>query len=261
MKKLYLAILTAAAIFTLSGCQGQSNQSHLHLGIFQDYLVEPFAKLIHYTASIFNGSYGIAIILITIVIRLILLPFMLKQYKHQQQMKEKMNIVKPEMDDIKKRLKETKDPVKQREIQQEMLSLYRKHGINPISPMGCLPIVIQLPVLMGFYYAIRSSKEIASHNFMWFSLGHTDIVLAILAGIVYFLQFKVQQFNIPEEQRKMMQWMGLMSPIMILFVSFNSPAALPLYWLVGGLFLIGQSLLAKFLFTKEDNKKSMPVEQ
>ncbi|MBM7644619.1 YidC/Oxa1 family membrane protein insertase [Scopulibacillus daqui] len=261
MKKGCFAILAILAILTLSACQTQNKQSHAQIGIFQNYLVDPFAKLIHYTASLFNGSYGIAIILITLVIRLILLPFMLKQYKHQQQMKEKMNRIKPEMEAFKSRLKETTDPDKQREIQHEMLSLYKKHGINPISPMGCLPLLVQLPVLMGFYYAIRSSKEIASHNFMWFSLGHTDIFLAILAGVVYFLQFRVQLMNMPDDQPKMMQWMGLASPAMILIVSFNSPAALPLYWLIGGVFLIGQSLLAKFLFAKEYEKQSVSAEQ
>ncbi|TCP31247.1 YidC/Oxa1 family membrane protein insertase [Scopulibacillus darangshiensis] len=226
------------------------------IGFFHHYFVEPFASLIHLTASFFDGSYGMAIIIITLVIRLILSPFMLKQYKNQQQMRVKMDLIKPEMDEIKKRMKEEKDPAVQRKMQQEMLELYKKHNMSPLS-FGCLPILIQMPILMGFYYAIRGSKEIASHTFLWFNLGHPNIILAIVAGIIYYLQFKVQQSNMPKAQAQSMKWMGLISPIMILFVSINAPAALPLYWSVGGLFLIGQTLFAKAYLTKKEPEKAI----
>lgn len=249
MKRFYMILLAVASFFLLAGCQADNH--HSILGFFQHYFVAPFSALIHLTATLFDGSYGFAIILITLVIRLILSPFMLKQIKNQHHMKEKMELIKPEMDDIKARLKETKDPAKQREVQQEMMGLYKKHNMSPLS-MGCLPILIQMPILMGFYYAIRSSKEIATHTFMWFNLGHPDIILAIVAGIIYFLQFKVQQSNMPKAQQNSMQWIGLLSPVMILFISFNAPAALPLYWSVGGLFLIAQTLFAKTLIKKSE---------
>lgn len=250
-----LAFLLLSTTVLLSACSVQPGSTGIG-GFFYKYFVDPFADLIHGVAHLFNDNFGISIILITLVIRLILMPLTLKQYKSQHSMKEKMDVLKPEMEIIQKKLKETKDPEKQRELQQEMMGLYRKHGVNPLQ-MGCLPALIQMPILMGFYYAIRSSHEIASHTFLWFNLGQPDIPLAILAGIAYYFQFKVSQVNMPEAQQKQMKIIGLLSPAMILFFSLTAPSALPLYWVVGGIFLIGQTWLAHRLYRRpvsEPNK-------
>jgi YidC/Oxa1 family membrane protein insertase len=175
---------------------------------------------------------------------------MLKQYKNQQAMKVKMDALKPELNDLQTRLKNTKDVELQKQIQLEMMGIYKKHGVNPLS-MGCLPMLIQMPILMGFYYAIRGSEEIASHSFLWFNLGQPDIWITAAAGIVYYFQFKVTQSNLPEEQQKQMKLMGLLSPIMIIFFSLNAPAALPLYWTVGGIFLIAQTFLSRRIYHKK----------
>ncbi|MBD5010628.1 OxaA precursor, partial [Xanthomonas citri pv. citri] len=85
------------------------------------------------------------------------------------------------------KLKKTKDPEKQKELQMEMMKLYQEHNINPLA-MGCLPMLIQSPIMIGLYYAIRSTPEIASHSFLWFSLGQSDILMSLSAGIMYFVQ-------------------------------------------------------------------------
>lgn len=183
---------------------------------------------------------------------------MLKQYKNQQNMKEKMEILKPEMDEIQKKIKGTKDQAEQRKLQQEMMGLYQKHGVNPLS-VGCLPMLIQMPILMGLYYAIRGSAEIASHSFLWFNLGHSDLWITAAAGVIYYLQSKVSMLNMTEEQQKQMKIMGMMSPIMIVMFSLNAPSALPLYWTVGGTFLIIQTLLARKIYNT--TKSTEKVEQ
>lgn len=246
--------MLSAVTLLLSACQGQPDQSND--GFFHNYFVEPFASLIHWVAGLFHDNYGISIIIITLLIRLLLMPFMLKQYKNQQNMKEKMDKLKPEMDAIQKKLKATKDKAEQQKLQQEMMGLYQKHGVNPLN-MGCLPILIQMPILMGFYYAIRGSEEIASHSFLWFNLGQSDIWITAIAGIVYFLQFKVSLSNMPAQQQNQMKFMGLLSPIMIVMVSLNAPAALPLYWTVGGIFLTIQTFVGRKLYppTKMDDSK------
>lgn len=219
---------------------------------FQSTFVNPFTWLIQLFAGITGGSYGLAIILITLLIRLVLMPLMLKQYKNQQNMKEKMEILKPEMDEIQKKLKGTKDQAEQRKLQQEMMGLYQKHGVNPLS-VGCLPMLVQMPILMGLYYAIRGSAEIATHSFLWFNLGHSDLWITAAAGVIYYLQFKVSMTNMTEEQKKQMKFMGLMSPVMIVMFSLNAPSALPLYWTVGGIFLTVQTLLARKVYGKKEN--------
>jgi YidC/Oxa1 family membrane protein insertase len=246
------------SVLILSACSASSYSKPVkHTGFFNNYFVEPFAKVIHFTADIFGGNYGIAIILITILIRLILMPLMLNTFKKQQVMKVKMDVLKPEMTAIQAKIKQAKTKEEQSKLQQEMMGLYKKHGVNPLN-MGCLPLIIQMPFLMGFYYAIRGSSEIASHSFLWFNLGHRDIPMAIIAGIMYFFQSRVSLIGMTPEQEKQMKMMSLLSPIMILFVSFNAPAALPLYWAVGGAFLIGQTYLSKKIYQpKPSNEKKL----
>jgi YidC/Oxa1 family membrane protein insertase len=256
IKRSSIALISLLAVTTLllSACSSQDPSSSGG-NFFQQYLVHPLWIFIQSVAELFNGSYGIAIILVTILIRLALMPFMLKQYKNQMIMKEKMDVLKPEMDIIQKKLKAEKDPKKKQELQAESMGLYKKHGVNPLN-MGCLPLLIQMPILTAFYYAIRGSKEIAHHQFLWFSLGHPDIVITILAGIIYYYQFKVSQSNMPSAQQQQMKFMGLMSPLMIVMFSFKAPAALPLYWVVGGTFLTIQTIISHRLY---QNKKTAEV--
>ncbi|WP_071459817.1 membrane protein insertase YidC [Bacillus massilinigeriensis] len=250
-KKTILLMMLSAFAILLAGCQSTGGDA----SFFQRTFVNPFAMLIHIFAELFAGSYGIAIIMITLLIRLVLMPLMLKQYKAQQQMKEKMDIFKPEMDLIQQKLKKTKDPKEQQKLQQEMMGLYQKHGVNPLQ-MGCLPILIQMPILMGLYYAIRGSEEIATHSFLWFNLGQPDLIITIAAGVVYYFQFKASQSNIPEQQRQQMRFFGLLSPLMILMVSFNAPAALPLYWTVGGTFLTIQTIISRKIYNEKQRNEN-----
>ncbi|WP_409270317.1 membrane protein insertase YidC [Neobacillus sp. SCS-31] len=241
---LLLSTLLLIAVIALTGCSSTSNGE---TGFFTTYFVHPFGAAIHYFGELFGGNYGLAIILITFIIRVALMPLMLRQYKNQIAMKEKMDSLKPELDELQKKIKAEKDPAKQKELQSQTFSLYQKHGVNPLN-MGCLPILIQMPILTGFYYAIRSSAEIASHSFLWFSLGSPDIGITLVAGLIYYLQFKVSQSSMPAQQQEQMKFMGLLSPIMIIMFSLNAPAALPLYWTVGGMFLIVQTLISRRLY-------------
>ncbi|OCA90786.1 OxaA precursor [Bacillus sp. FJAT-27225] len=251
-----LLLLITIILVTISGLAGCSTGSD-DTGFFTTYFVNPFTAAIHFLGELFAGNYGLAIIVVTLLIRLALMPLMLKQYKNQLEMKGKMEKMKPEIDELQRKIKAEKDSAKQKELQMQMMGIYQKHGVNPMS-MGCLPILIQMPILTGFYYAIRNSPEIASHDFLWLSLGSPDIAITALAGIVYYLQFKVSQSTMTAEQQKQMKVMGLMSPIMIVMFSMNAPAALPLYWAVGGTFLIIQSWISRKLYQKTETTKVAP---
>ena len=246
MKKLIYILF---AVFLLSGCSANTGGE----GIFQHFIVSPLLSLLDFNAGLFHGNYGISIILVTIMVRLLLMPLAVKQYKTQAQMKRKMEVLKPEMQVIQEKLKITHDTAKKAELQQEMMHLYQKHGVNPFN-VGCLPMLIQMPILMGFYYAIRDSHIIATHNFLWFSLGEANVIMALIAGLIYYLQFRVSLSQMPSDQQQQMKIMGLISPMMIMFVSFTAPAALPLYWSTSGIFLIIQTIILRKVINKEDSK-------
>ncbi|KIL52155.1 membrane protein insertase YidC [Jeotgalibacillus soli] len=249
MKKLTILLIGTFATILLTGCASVQNET----GFFYDWFVRPFEIAIVEIGNFFNGNFGLSIIIITLIIRLILMPFMLRTYRNQQVMKEKMEVLKPEMEEIQKRLKATESKEEQMKIQQEMMGLYRKHGVNPLN-MGCLPLIIQMPVLMGLYFAISYSEEIATHSFLWFSLGSPDMIMTLIAGVVYFVQGYVTLNNLPEAQRNQMKIITYISPIMIMFISFSAPAALPLYWAVGGAFLIIQTLIGQKYYRNNPEK-------
>ena len=97
-------------------------------------------------------------------------------------------------------MKEAKTKEEQTQYQQEMMALYRKHGINPLN-MGCLPMLIQMPIIMGLYFSILYSTDVKAHEFLWFSLGSPDIAMTIVAGLVYLVQARVSLWTVPEQQK------------------------------------------------------------
>ncbi len=112
--------------------------------------------------------------------------------------------------------------------------------------IGCLPLLIQLPIFSALYYAIRYSPELSKATFMGISLGKSSLILAILAFLSYLAQGYLSMIGLPEEQKKTMRLMLIMSPVMILFVSMSAPAGLGLYFFVGGLFACLQTLIINF---------------
>ncbi|CAN2250501.1 membrane protein insertase YidC [Bacillus vallismortis] len=263
MVKTYQKLL-AVGIFLIVLCSGNAafaatNQvgGLSNVGFFHDYLIEPFSALLKGVAGLFHGEYGLSIILVTIIVRVIVLPLFVNQFKKQRLFQEKMAVIKPQVDSIQAKLKKTKDPEKQKELQTDMMKLYQAHNINPLA-MGCLPMLIQFPILIGFYYAIRSTPEIASHSFLWFSLGQSDILVSLSAGVMYFVQAYVAQklsakySAVPQNPaaQQSAKLMVFIFPVMMTIFSLNVPAALPLYWFTSGLFLTVQNVVLQMTHHK-----------
>lgn len=242
-KKILLTFTFLFTVLLLTGCAAAEEEGRF----FHDYFVFPFTYSIRTIGEFLGNNYGLAIIVITIILRTILLPLALNSAKKQKHMREKMEVMKPEMEEIQQRLKAAKNKEEQMKIQQEMMLLYQKHNFNPLA-MGCLPMLLQIPIWMGLYYAIRISPEIAGHNFLWFTLESPDVIMAVIAAIMYYFQFKVSTYNMAPEMAQQMKFMGLLSPIMILIASLNMPSALAVYWAMSGLYLIGQTYLMKKLY-------------
>ncbi|GKT04837.1 membrane protein insertase YidC 1 [Furfurilactobacillus curtus] len=190
-----------------------------------------------------GGSYGWAVILLTVVVRLILLPLMIRQSRQATIQQEKMAMVRPQMTDIQARQKAAKTPDERNAISQEMMKLYKDNGISMTGGIGCLPLLIQFPIFAALYAAIRYAPELVNATFFGIHLGKPNLILAILSFLAYLLQGYLSLLGLPEDQKKQMRSMMIMSPIMILFVTFSTPAALGLYFFVGGLFACLQTLI------------------
>ncbi|MCK9230573.1 MAG: membrane protein insertase YidC [Syntrophales bacterium] len=175
-------------------------------------------------------NYGVAIIILTIIVKICFWPLGTISYKSMKQMQR----LQPEMAKIKEKYKDNKQ-----KLQEETMSLYRAHNINPLS--GCLPIMIQIPVFFGLYRALLFSIELRhSPFFFWIQdLSAKDpyYVTPIIMGASMFLQQRMTPTPVGNEmQAKIMTWM----PVMFTFLFLNFPAGLVIYWLFNNILSIGQ---------------------
>ena len=130
------------------------------------------------------------------------------------------------------------------------------------SALGCLPVLIQMPVVMGLYFVLRYriGGGIAEHpHFLWFNLIHPDIWITIIAGVLYFIQAWVSSKQMPQEQRQMTYMMMIVSPIMIIWISLSSASALGLYWSVSAAFLVVQTYFANMYYEKVAQREVAPM--
>lgn len=217
------------------------------MGIF-DALVNGMTYLLNvlYQFSVTIGvpNYGLAIILLTLLIKLVLYPLTQKQMKSMVAMQR----LSPKVKEIQEKWKK-KDPQK---MQQMIMELYKENNANPMA--GCLPLIIQMPILIALYRSLWSFPYInESHaSFIWVeSLSGTDpyYLLPVLAGLTTFLQSKMTTAMTDPTQRMMLYMM----PIFIAWISATVPAGLALYWVVFNVFGIIQQYFV--------NKQAMPVKE
>lgn len=210
-------------------------------GIWNTIFVYPLSWVITKIAELLGNSYGLSIILVTVVIRLCILPLSIKQIKSSKAMQD----IQPKLKELQNKYS-SKDAATQQKLQQETMELFQKNGVNPLA--GCLPIFVQMPILMAIYHAIMRTTEISQHTFLWFQLGTPDYVLPVLAGVFTFMQQKIMMSTNSQVQQNpqmamQMNMMLYMMPIMIGVMGFFLPSALALYWVTGNVFMILQTLL------------------
>jgi len=202
----------------------------------------------------FVGNYGIAIILITILIRLAIWPVYAKSARSMKRMAK----LTPKMKELREKYKD--EPQK---VNEETMKLYRTYGINPLG--GCLPMFIQLPVFLAFYRMLWSAVEVRHQSFLWIddlSMPDTlliipglDIplnVLPILMGITSFIQIAIT----PKTGDKTQQMIFMFMPLIFLVICYNFAAALALYWTTSNMFSILQTWLMNKLPEPELVKKA-----
>jgi len=207
-------------------------------GFWSKYIVYPLSWLIITMAEMTGNNYGLSIVIVTVLIRLAILPLMIKQTKNSKA----MQAIQPEMQKLREKYS-SKDAKTQQQLQQETMKLFQTHGVNPLA--GCFPLLIQMPILIGFYQAIIRTEQIATHNFLWFDLGSPDpyFILPAIAGATTFLQQKMMMAGM--EGNPQMKMMLYIMPVMILVFAISFPAALSLYWVVGNIFMIIQTYFIK----------------
>jgi YidC/Oxa1 family membrane protein insertase len=192
------------------------------------------------------GNYGLAIILITIAIRLGFLPLMLRAQVKMRQTQQKTKRIQPKMKAIRERYRKAKMDFQARQkMNEEIMALYRKEGVNPLGGLGgCLPMFLQLPFLYGFYQLLTVTIELRHAPFFgWIQdLSRPDpyYVTPILMGVTMLVQTGMSMSSVVDPaQRRMMFMMSIV--FMVFFL--NLPSGLVIYWLFSNLFGVGQQYL------------------
>ncbi len=222
---------------------GQELDNLVDLGWF-GFLARPALWLLKFLFG-FTGNYGVAIILVTVLQKIAFHPLTRKSLKSMQA----MQAIQPKLHALQERLKN--NPQKR---QEEMMALYRKHGVNPMG--GCLPMVVQIPIFIALYNALSNSVEMWQAHFLWIrdltqpdSLFTLDLygatrnvgnILALLMGVSMWVQQKMSPPAGDPRQAQMMLWM---MPILFTFMFWSFPSGLVLYWLVNNILQVGQQWL------------------
>lgn len=212
-----------------------------------DFLYQIFGFLL---LQLYNliGNYGVSIIVFTIIVKLLLLPLNIKQTKSMKDMQR----LQPELQKLNKKYKNN-----QEKLNEETLKLYKVYKVNPAA--GCLPLLLQFPILIGLYGTLRapetwvfSSSMIDSVNmsFLWIDNLNTPdpiYVLPVLAALFTFISQKFtmanSSMNPDDPNAKTQKVMLYMMPIMIGYISIKMPAGVALYWVVQNVFTFFQQFI------------------
>lgn len=204
-------------------------------------LSKPILKMLKWLYGMLS-NWGLAIILLTVFIRLLLLPINISSFKSMK----KMQKIQPQLKAIKEKYKE--DPQK---VNQETMALMKKEKANPIG--GCLPMLLQLPVFLALYSVLGQSVELYKSPFIFWiqDLSYQDpfFVLPVAVGILYFVQMSLSPTPMDPAQAKVMKFI----PILFCFFMITVPSGLTLYFFVNTVFGIGQ----QFIFQREKRKAAV----
>ena len=190
--------------------------------------IRQFLTFLLNTTDKYVGNFGVSIIIVTILIKIMLLPLTLKQDKSMKEMKK----LQPELEKIKEKYANDKQM-----LNIKTMELYKEHKVNPLG--GCLPLLLQLPILFALFGVLRNGIIPKDSSFLWLKLSVPDpfYVLPVLNGAVSFFQQKLMGSADSNPQMKNMMYIF---PIMMIMFSLKMPSGLQLYWLTSSIVAVVQ---------------------
>ncbi|AXP08525.1 membrane protein insertase YidC [Campylobacter hepaticus] len=208
------------------------------------FIAKPMFEFLNFLHQ-YIGNWGWAIVIMTLIVRIILFPLTYKSMISMNKLKD----LAPKMKEIKDRYKG--DPQK---MNMQMMDLYKKHGANPMS--GCLPILLQIPIFFAIYRVLLNAIELKAAPWAFWihdlSIMDPYFILPILMGATMFLQQLITPMTIQDPmQAKIMKFL----PVIFTFFFITFPAGLTLYWFINNLCSLVQQWVINKMFAKEHDKK------
>ena len=256
IKRIALSIMGVAMLLVLTGCVQVDKATGLPTGPVWDFLGAPMGEAIKYFATDKGLGFGVAIIIVTIIVRLIILPLGIYQSWKATLHSEKMNALKHVLEPHQTRLKEAETQEEKLEAQQALFAAQKEHGISMFGGVGCFPILIQMPFFSAIYFAAQHTEGVAQASYLGIPLGSPSWILIACAGVLYYVQSLLSLHGVEDEtQREQLKKMIYMSPMMIVMFSIFSPASVTLYWVVGGFMMILQQFIVNYIIRPKLRKK------
>ena len=256
IKRIALSIMGVAMLLVLTGCVQVDKATGQPTGFIWNTIGAPMAEAIKYFATDKGLGFGVAIIIVTIIVRLIILPLGIYQSWKATLHSEKMNALKHVLEPHQTRLKEATTQEEKLEAQQALFAAQKEHGISMFGGVGCFPILIQMPFFSAIYFAAQHTEGVSEASFLGIALGSPSWILIACAGVLYYIQSLLSLHGVEDEtQREQLKKMIYMSPMMIVMFSIFSPASVTLYWVVGGFMMILQQFIVNYIIRPKLRKK------
>lgn len=233
----------------LPECDNFKINSGKYEGLWTSIFVKPLAFILLKLGEVLSNNYALSLIIISLIIRLIAYPFTKKTAMQSELMKK----AQPELNRIQNKYKNKQDQDSLTRQSQEMMAVYKKYNISPMS--GCLFSLIQLPLFIAFFEAVQRTPAIFEGKFLGLQLGTTPIVgfststviiyiiLMILIALTTYFSFR---FNLADNALdNSMKMMPVMMVGMIIVMALFMPSALGIYWITTNLFTIFQNMMVK----------------
>ena len=232
----------------LPDCENFKITSGKYEGLWTGIFVKPLSFILILLGNKI-GNYAVSLIIISLIIRLIAFPFTKKTAMQSELIKQ----AQPELTRIQNKYKDKQDQESLTKQSQEMMRVYKKYNINPMS--GCLFSMIQLPLFIAFFEAVQRTPAIFEDKFLGLQLGTTPvigfgtstiiayIILMILIALSTLLSFKLNMSG--NSLDPSMKMMPIMMSVMIIIMGLFMPSALGIYWVTTNLFTVFQNLSVK----------------
>lgn len=253
----YALILASLAVLlvVLGGCAPQNMTTMKPptsgpMGWTYQYLAIPLRHFMAWCAKMISGpnAYGWGILILTVIIRLIIMPLMLHQQSKTTYQQEKMAAIQPQLQLLQKFQKRDDLTMEQKQqLSVKQMELFKKNNVSMLGGIGCLPMLIQLPILWALYQSIQFTPQIAQATFFGINLGQRNYLIAILATIVAAAQSGMMLIGVPEAQKKTMMTTLFLAPLMTIMFTLFLPAGLGLYMLATNLVMVFQQTITTWI--------------
>lgn len=244
--RLALTGVSLSMLLFLAGCVGRDSNGNPS-GIVWNLLGQPMSYGIRFFAENQGLGFGLGIIIVTIIVRLIILPLALHQSWTAAYQTEKREYLKPYLQPHQDRVNNAESQEEKMAAQQALMAAQKDLGLSLLGGVGCLPLLIQLPFFSAIYTAALATPGISDASFLGIHLGERSIPLMLVVGALYFLQSYLSMFGVAEEQRQQMRSMMFITPLMMIMFSWSLPASVTLYFLVGGIVTTLQQLIVNYI--------------